>query len=154
MAGSKKGAGSRKGTGKGEIDIGGSDSAARNDAEDFASEGETSTPPEGKNEKGNSTGKDGPLAGTGADALPNAGNKPAPRARDVADPKAKTKEKWLDSVYTLHGRHYGPSRFPGDYITVPEDFPDHIGGEEPDASAWKAPATSNVHEIPPDNNAP
>lgn len=147
-AGAGKGAaGGKKGS---EIDT----SAPANDAEDFAAEGETSEAPKASKsaDKGDSTGKSGPLVNTGADALPN-----ATRAAPIAKPpkEEKTKELFLDQPYTLHGRHYPASQHPGDLVKVPQDFPEHIlpnGGDAPSNEEWakqvRSTPPSAVIEVP------
>lgn len=86
-------------------------------------------PPSGPNEPGNL--QDGPLA------------------PEVAAPEVpRTKRKWLDTTYTRHGVHYGPSRFPGDLIEVPADFPDDKGGTEPSPEEWVPLGESAVKETP------
>lgn len=70
----------------------------------------------------------------------------APAAPAPAPAPEGTKQKWLDGVYTFNGVQYGPSRFPGDLITVPESFPDDKGGKEPSREEWKPAAESVVKE--------
>lgn len=137
MATSKRSSKASAGTGKGardaEIDV----SAAANDGEE-----------EGAKAPGDPSQQQ---VNVGADSLPNA-TRAAPQARPVElDPK-KSKKIYLDQVYTLHGRHYGPSAHPHDLIQVPEDFPDHIlpnGGQAPELDEWarNRPPASNVIDV-------
>lgn len=90
--------------------------------------------------------------GTGAKSMAvESGQAKAPAVRQDKAGK-ETKQKWLNEAYTFRGEHYGPSKYPGDLITVPADFPDDKGGNEPAPSEWTPAASSAVVEREPDNN--
>lgn len=91
----------------------------------------------GPSPDGNAAGSTNP-----GDELDLGGDDEATKAEEPVKPT--TKKKWLDGVYTFHGKHYGPSKYPGDLKEVPVDFPDDKGGQEPAPEDWRPLPTSIV----------
>lgn len=69
----------------------------------------------------------------------------------ATEAKSGPRSIWLDRVYTFKGQHYGPSKYPGHHIEVPEDFPEDVGGDEPSPENWRPLPESNVIPSVPAN---